>query len=67
MEVIIIILWSIMSFLVMVQYAPCCKDLSPTDQLIVGTIFLIDGPFFAAANVFKALLDCFLPEGWDNE
>lgn len=66
MEAIIIILWSILSLLVMIQYAPYCKDLDPADQAMVGIIFLVGGPFFAIANILEMLLDCFLPEGWDN-
>ena len=64
---IIMILWATMSLLVMVQYAPYCKDLSTNDKLIVGFIFIIGGPFFAIANVLEAMLDCFLPEGWDED
>ena len=63
---IVIILWAVLSLLVMIQYAPACKDLSNNDKMIVGIIFLIGGPFFAIANVLEALLDCFLPEGWDE-
>ena len=66
MEAIVIVLWSVLSLLVMIQYAPYCKDLNSTDQIIVGVIFLVGGPFFAIANVLESLLDCFLPEGWDN-
>lgn len=61
------ILWGIMSLLVMIQYAPLCKDLSDGDKFTVGLIFLIGGPFFAIANVLEALLDCYLPEGWDDD
>lgn len=64
---IIIILWAAMALLVMIQYAPFCKDLSNNDKLIVGIIFMIGGPFFAIANILEALLDCFLPEGWDAD
>lgn len=64
---IIIILWSAMSLLVMIQYAPFCKDLPWTDQLIVGIIFIIGGPIFTMANVLEAILDCFLPEGWGDD
>lgn len=67
MEIIIAILWSIMSLLVMIQYAPYCKELPEGDQLIVGIIFIIGGPFFAIANVLTAILDCYLPEGWDSD
>lgn len=65
--IIIMILWATMALLVMIQYAPVCKDLSTNDKLIVGIIFIIGGPFFAIANILEALLDCFLPEGWDED
>lgn len=65
--IIIAILWSAMSLLIILQYAPYCKDLPAQDQLIVGIIFIIGGPIFVIANVLEALLDCFLPEGWDDE
>ena len=64
---IVIILWAVLSLLVMIQYAPMCKDLSNNDKMTVGIIFLIGGPFFAITNILEALLDCFLPEGWDED
>ena len=65
---IILILWSAMSLLVMIEYAPACKDLPTAEQLIVGLIFIIGGPIFTIANILEAILDCFLPEGWgDND
>ena len=65
--IIIMILWAAAALLTMIQYAPACKNLSNNDKLIVGIIFIIGGPFFAIANVLEALLDCFLPEGWDED
>lgn len=65
--IIIGILWTIMSLLVMIQYAPACKDLGWQNQLLVGIIFIIGGPVFAAANVLEAILNCILPEGWDED
>ena len=65
--IIIMILWATMSFLIMMQYAPVCKDLSSNDKIIVGIIFIIGGPIFVMANVLEEILDCFLPEGWDND
>lgn len=64
---IITILWIIMSLLVMIQYAPACKDLDWKDQLIVGIIFIVGGPIFTAANALEAILDCILPEGWGDD
>ena len=66
MEISGIILWAVLSLLVMIQYAPVCKKLSNNDKLIVGIILIIGGPFFAIANILETLLDCFLPEGWDE-
>ena len=65
--IIIMILWAAMSLLVMIQYAPACRDLSMNDKLIVGIIFMIGGPFFAIANILEAILDCYLPEGWGDD
>ncbi len=64
---IVIILWAALSLLVMIQYAPYCKNLSTNDKFIVGLIFIVGGPFFAIANILEALLDCFLPKGWDED
>lgn len=65
--IVITLLWALMSLLVMIEYAPFCKDLPKQDQLIVGIIFIIGGPIFTAANVLEAMLDCFLPEGWSDD
>lgn len=62
-----LILWATTSLLVMIQYAPYCKDLSAFDKGAVGIIFIIGGPFFAIANVLEAILDCYLPEGWNDD
>ncbi len=67
MEIFGIILWAIISLLVMIQYAPACRNLSNNDKLIVGIILMVGGPFFAIANILEAFLDCFLPEGWDED
>ena len=65
--IIIMILWATMSLLVMIEYAPYCKDLKPNEQLIVGIIFIIGGPIFTIANILEAILNYFLPEGWDDD
>ena len=66
-QIIAVILWNAMSLLVMIEYAPYCKDLPKSDQLLVGLIFLIGGPIFTIANILEAILDCILPEGWEND
>ena len=66
-NIIICILWSVCSLLVMIQYAPMCIDMPTKDWLLAGIIFIIGGPFFAIVNVLEAILDCIMPEGWDDE
>lgn len=65
--IVITILWAVMSLLTMIEYAPLCKGMPEKDMLAVGIIFIIGGPIFAAANVLEAMLDCFMPEGWDED
>lgn len=67
MEIIVMILWSILSLLIMIEYAPYCKDLKLWEMIIVGSVFIIGGPVFALANILEAILNCFLPEGWGDD
>lgn len=62
----ILILWATMSLLVMMEYASVCKDLDLMDKFLAGIIFIIGGPIFAMGNILEAMLDCILPEGWDD-
>ena len=64
--VVIAILWAVCSLLVMIQYAPFCKNMPEGDFLLAGIIFIIGGPFFAIVNVLEGLLDIIMPEGWDD-
>lgn len=64
--IMILILWATMSLLVMMEYAPVCKDLDLMDKFLAGIIFIIGGPIFAMGNILEAMLDCILPEGWDD-
>lgn len=66
-SIIIIILWNVMSMLVMIEYAPYCKDLSWQDKFLVSIIFWIGGPIFTIANILETILDCILPEGWGDD
>lgn len=65
-EIIIVIAWAIFSLLTMVQYAPYCKDLDKWDQLTVGLILIIGGPFFAITTILEAILSEILPQGWND-
>lgn len=65
--IIALILWAACSLLVMIQYAPYCKDLNNWDAAVVGIIFIIGGPIFVLGNILEAILDCYLPEGWDED
>lgn len=63
----VILLWMTMAGVVIVQYAPACKDLKGMDAMVVFLIFLIGGPIFSMASVLEAFLTVLLPEGWDDE
>lgn len=67
MHIIIAILWFTLTALAAIEYAPYCYELSKKNQFIVVFIFCIGGPFFAISNILTALLDCILPEGWDDD
>lgn len=60
------ILWAIFSLLTAIEYAPYCKDLSFSKQMIIFVICLA-GPIFALNNALSAILDMILPEGWDDD
>jgi hypothetical protein len=66
-ELIILILWSILSLLLIVQYRPICSKLPIKDKIVVGIIFIMGGPILAAASIFEAILDIILPEGWNDD
>lgn len=66
-NIIIAILWVTLAALAAIEYAPYCYELSKKNQFIVVLIFCIGGPFFAISNILTALLDCILPEGWDDD
>lgn len=63
----VIILWMTMSGVIIVQYAPACKDLKGLDAIVVFLIFLIGGPIISMASILEAFLTVLLPEGWDDE
>ena len=63
----VIILWMTMTEIVIVQYAPACKDLKGLDAIVVFLIFLIGGPILSMASILEAFLTVLLPEGWDDE
>jgi 4-hydroxybenzoate polyprenyltransferase len=60
------ILWAIFALITAMEYAPYCKDLPFSKQMIVMIICLA-GPIFAVNNILSAILDMILPEGWDDD
>jgi hypothetical protein len=48
------------------DYIPYAKQLKGLDLFVFFIVFLIGGPIFAANTILTTLLDCILPEGWDN-
>ena len=65
--IIICILWMVLSTLAFSEYADYYRGLTNTQMLAVSLVFIIGGPFFAIANVLTLVLDCILPEGWDDD
>ena len=55
------------SCLTAIELAPRSANLDSASKFIVIIITIIGGPFFAIVNVLEALLDCILPEGWDDD
>lgn len=66
-NVIIGILWGTLSTISIIQYLPYTKDLKNFDLIIFFLIFAIGGPVFGINQILTTLLDCILPEGWDDD
>lgn len=66
-EIIIAVLWGIISLSAFIQYAHLYKELSLINCCIVVFIFLIGGPIFALSNILTTILDYIFPEGWDSQ
>ena len=64
---IIIILWSAMAFLLLMQNAEACVNLNLIDKIIVSFILLVGAPILIIASVLQSILSIILPEGWDND
>lgn len=66
-HVIICILWGILSTVSIIEYIPYAKDLKGVDKIVFFLIFAIGGPVFGMNQILTTLLDCILPEGWDDD
>ena len=66
-NVIISILWMTLSIVSMIEYIPYAKDLKGADLVVFFLVFLIGGPIFGMNQILTTLLDCILPEGWDDD
>lgn len=67
MHWIIAISWMIMSSLTMVEIVPHCEELGLFEKAVVFMIVLIGGPIFAVNTILTMLLNCILPDSWDND
>lgn len=65
-NVIISILWGTLSTISVIEYLPYVKDLKGVDKIVFFLIFAIGGPVFGMNQILTTLLDCILPEGWDD-
>lgn len=61
------ILWGTLSIISIIEYLPYAKDLKTFELIIFFLIFIIGGPIFGINQVLTSLLDCILPEGWDDD
>lgn len=61
------ILWGTLSIISIIEYLPYAKDLKTFERIIFFLIFIIGGPIFGINQVLTSLLDCILPEGWDDD
>lgn len=64
---IIMILWSTISVLLLLQNIQACIGLPMSSQIIVVIIFMIGGPILALAAILETILDAILPEGWNGD
>lgn len=65
--IIIIILWFTLSIIEMSEYLPHAKNLKGLNLIMFFLVFAIGGPVFGINQILTLLLDCILPEGWDND
>ncbi len=65
--VIAIILWMTLSIVSSLDYIPQTKNLRGVDKIIFFLIFAIGGPVFGINQILTTLLDCILPEGWNDD
>ena len=66
-NVIISILWGILSTVSIIEYLPYAKDLKGFNLIVFFLVFAIGGPVFGMNQILTTLLDCILPEGWDDD
>lgn len=66
-NIIISILWGILSTISIIEYLPYTKDLKGLDLIVFFLVFLIGGPVFGINQILTTLLDCIFPEGWDDD
>lgn len=64
---IIIILWLTIGVNSSLDYVEDTKNMPIGDKIIFSIVFLIGGPIMAIATIFQELLDCIMPEGWDDD
>lgn len=65
--IIAVILWGILSTVSIIEYLPYAKDLKGLNLVVFFLIFAIGGPVFGMNQILTTLLDCILPEGWDDD
>lgn len=66
-NLIILILWGLMSLFMGIQFAPYCGGISVGNKIILIIILAIGGPFLVITSILESLLSIILPEGWNDD
>lgn len=66
-NILIILLWCLLSSLYIIEVSPWCVALKFGQKLIIILICLIGAPILTAANLLETILNCILPDDWHDD
>lgn len=67
MNILIILLWIVLSTMAFLPYAAQLEPLATEDKIMCIFIFAVGGPFFAVAEILGDMLTYILGDGWNDE
>ena len=65
--VIALVLWLILSVISSMEYLPHTKEMNTGEKILFVLIFAVGGPIFGLNEILTTLLECIMPEGWDDD